>query len=54
MDGRTDGRYQVHYLPRFVVDKKYIFKKYSMRWSGPTLKRFDYLTRLYPARRQIL
>ncbi len=21
-DGRTDGRYQVHYLPRFAVDKK--------------------------------
>ncbi len=20
-DGRTDGRYQVHYLPRFAVDK---------------------------------
>ncbi len=21
-DGRTDGRYQVHYLPRFAVDKE--------------------------------
>ncbi len=20
-DGQTDGRYQVHYLPRFAVDK---------------------------------
>ena len=26
-DGRTDGRYQVHYLPRFAVDKNAGIKK---------------------------
>ncbi len=23
-DGQTDGRYQVHYLPRFAVDNKHL------------------------------
>ncbi len=26
-DGQTDGRYQVHYLPRFAVDKNVVRAK---------------------------
>ncbi len=26
-DGQTDGRYQVHYLPRFAVDNDLVFRK---------------------------
>ncbi len=29
--GRTDGRYQVHYLPRFAVDKEYEQMHYTPR-----------------------
>ncbi len=29
-DGRTDGRYQVHYLPRFAVDKDGSTQKFTL------------------------
>ncbi len=31
-DGRTDGRYQVHYLPRFAVDNKFAMLKINGAW----------------------
>ena len=29
-NGRMDGRYQVHYLPRFAVDNNAVYFLYSM------------------------
>ncbi len=36
-NGRTDGRYQLHYLPRFAVDKNQSFFVYIGRSVMPKI-----------------